>query len=78
MTTYFAPATFTFLRDLQRNNNRDWFLANKTRYEEHVREPFLRLLGDLKRRLHRLRAGRAEEDHVEIARRDGGEVLRQR
>ncbi len=38
----------------------------------------LRLLGDLQRRLHRLRAGRAEEDHVEIAWRDGGEVLGQR
>ncbi|CAM5200189.1 hypothetical protein BTHI11S_02081 [Bosea thiooxidans] len=42
-----------------------------------LRRP-LRLLGHLQRRLHRLRAGGAEEDHVEIARRDGGEVLRQR
>jgi uncharacterized protein (TIGR02453 family) len=46
-TTYFSPATFKFLRDLARNNNRPWFAANKPRYEEVLRQPFLRLITDL-------------------------------
>ena len=35
-------------------------------------------LGHLDRGLHRLRARRAEEDHVEIGRRAQGDVVRQR
>ena len=35
-------------------------------------------LGHLDRGLHRLRARRAQEHHVEVARRAGGQVLRQR
>lgn len=37
----FTKKTFTFLRDLEKNNNRDWFEANKHHYEEFVREPSL-------------------------------------
>jgi uncharacterized protein (TIGR02453 family) len=43
---YFTAATFAFLRDLAANNDRDWFKANKPRYEEHVKEPALRLITD--------------------------------
>jgi uncharacterized protein (TIGR02453 family) len=32
----FKPATIAFLRELKNNNNRDWFNANKTRYEAQV------------------------------------------
>lgn len=32
----FKPETIKFLRELQKNNNRDWFNANKSRYEEQV------------------------------------------
>jgi uncharacterized protein (TIGR02453 family) len=32
--------SFDFLRDLSRNNNRDWFHTNKKRYEQHLKEPF--------------------------------------
>jgi uncharacterized protein (TIGR02453 family) len=32
----FKPETIKFLGDLRRNNNRDWFNDNKTRYEEQV------------------------------------------
>jgi uncharacterized protein (TIGR02453 family) len=35
------PALFDFFRDLKRNNNRDWFQANKERYENDVKEPLL-------------------------------------
>ena len=45
--SYFTPATFRFLRRLERNNNRDWFHAHKDDYERHVREPFLQLIADM-------------------------------
>ena len=45
--TYFSKATFRFLRDLAANNNRTWFAANKSRYEDTLREPFLRLIADM-------------------------------
>ncbi len=35
------------MRGLAANNNRAWFLANKQRYEDTVREPFLRLIADM-------------------------------
>ncbi len=44
---YFNKSTLRFLTDLAANNNREWFAANKARYEADVREPFLRLIGDL-------------------------------
>ena len=47
MAGYFSPATFRFLRALARHNRRAWFDAHRADYERHVREPFLRLLGDL-------------------------------
>ena len=47
MATYFTHATFRFLRSLARHNERAWFHAHRGDYERHVREPFLRLVGDL-------------------------------
>jgi uncharacterized protein (TIGR02453 family) len=38
---YFTPELFTFLRQLKRNNNRDWFNKNKERYIEEVQQPAL-------------------------------------
>ena len=34
---YFSPELFAFLTELRMNNNRQWFLANKDRYEAVVR-----------------------------------------
>ena len=44
---YFTNATFRFQRDLARNNNRTWFAANRQRYEDVLRQPFLRLIADM-------------------------------
>lgn len=44
---YFTAATFKFQRDLAKNNNRTWFAANKKRYEDVLRDPFLRLIADM-------------------------------
>jgi uncharacterized protein (TIGR02453 family) len=43
----FRPESFAFYGELAQNNNRDWWLANKARYETEVREPILALLEEL-------------------------------
>ncbi len=50
----FRPALFAFLRDLERNNNRDWFEANRSRYEEHLLHPAQQFITDFAPRLHRI------------------------
>ena len=45
--TGFPREAFQFFRDLARHNERDWFLANKERYERACREPMKLLLADL-------------------------------
>src|SRR5919202_3583155 len=37
----FGEELFEFLADLQANNDREWFSANRRRYEEHLLEPAL-------------------------------------
>lgn len=45
-STYFTKDTFRFLKELAKNNRRDWFDANRERYDEHVRDPALRFIED--------------------------------
>jgi uncharacterized protein (TIGR02453 family) len=45
-TVHFSPELFDFLRALKRHNERDWFQRNKTRYEQHVRQPLLQFIVD--------------------------------
>lgn len=44
---YFTDDTLAFYSQLQKNNQRDWWEANKARYETSVREPFQALISDL-------------------------------
>lgn len=37
---YFTQDYLEFFKDLSRNNNKEWFHANKKRYEESVKKPF--------------------------------------
>ena len=46
MRDHFSPEVFRFLKELRKNNRRDWFLANRERYESAVREPFLHFISD--------------------------------
>ena len=71
MATYFTPATFRFLRALARHNERAWFQAHRSDYERHVRDPFLRLVGDLQPAL----AGVSTRDRAE-PRPAGGSLFR--
>lgn len=41
-----TPKAFSFLKDLAANNDRDWFHANKQRYEEELRGPALQFIRD--------------------------------
>ena len=56
MTTpaHFTPALFDFLRELRVNNNREWFMANKARYEQDARDPMLRFITDFAERLEKI------------------------
>jgi uncharacterized protein (TIGR02453 family) len=45
-TRSFGPGLFHFLRDLKANNDREWFNANKDRYEKEVRDPALDFVED--------------------------------
>jgi uncharacterized protein (TIGR02453 family) len=47
----FTPELFAFLRELKAHNDREWFNANKGRYERHVKEPALAFVEDLGYRL---------------------------
>lgn len=40
----FEPRTIKFLKQLEKNNNREWFKENKTRYEEDVLDVALRFI----------------------------------
>ena len=47
MARSFGTELFRFLRELEANNNREWFNQNRSRYEEHVREPALQFVADV-------------------------------
>jgi uncharacterized protein (TIGR02453 family) len=67
----FPPELYEFLVDLSLNNRRDWFDANKHRYEAAVREParaFIRAMGE---RLPELSSSFVADD-----RKSGGSLMR--
>lgn len=68
---YFSAAGLRFLRALERNNERGWFHAHREQYEQHIREPFQALLGDLQPALARL----SPHFHADPAR-TGGSLYR--
>ncbi len=39
-----SPELFRFLKELSENNDRQWFQANRDRYQREVREPLLRFI----------------------------------
>ena len=44
---YFTESSMKFLRQLEKNNNRDWFNDHKQEYEDRVRTPALDLIADM-------------------------------
>jgi uncharacterized protein (TIGR02453 family) len=45
----FTSKSLTFLRSIKRNNNREWFHANRDEYEAHVRRPMMAVVEHLDR-----------------------------
>jgi len=67
----FDPDCLKFLRELEANNNRDWFQANKQRYETLVLEPALDFIATMAPHIHKL------SDRFEaIPKRTGGSLMR--
>lgn len=65
------PELFKFFLELRANNNRDWFEANKARYEKEVREPLLQFIVDFGVRLPEI-----SPHFVADARKSGGSLFR--
>ena len=51
---HFSPELFEFLRELEANNNRRWFEANRARYRQVVQEPLLAFIADFSEPLRRI------------------------
>ena len=58
---YFEPDYLDFFKELAANNNKEWFDANRKRYEAVVRDPFKHFVGEL---IHHL-AARDPELNIE-------------
>jgi uncharacterized protein (TIGR02453 family) len=71
MTTKFSPDLFKFLTDLANNNEREWFQANKNRYDGSVKEPALDFIEEFAKPLAKI------SPHFEAnARASGGSLFR--
>ena len=69
--SYFSPAMFAFLREVEANNNRPWWEENKDRYITLIREPAKEFIADFGPRLQ------AISDHfVADTRTNGGSLMR--
>ena len=68
---FITPKLFAFFRDLKKNNTREWFEANKDRYETEVREPLLAFIDAFAEPLYRI------SPHFRAdARKQGGSLFR--
>jgi uncharacterized protein (TIGR02453 family) len=67
----FGPELFAFLRELANHNDREWFNANKDRYENDLLEPALAFIEDFGLRLRDI-----TPHLVADARRQGGSLFR--
>lgn len=70
-SAHFSPKLFQFLKDLRANNEREWFQAQKPRYEEHVKEPMLEFIADFSAPLRKV-----SPHFVADPRPTGGSMLR--
>ena len=67
----FPPQTARFLSELAENNEREWFKANKHRYEAHVLGPALEFINAMEPRLEKI-----SRHFVAIGKRTGGSLMR--
>lgn len=67
---YFTRDLFRFLLDLEGHNDRDWFAANRARYDDHYVAPALRFIADVAPPLSSL------SPHLRAEPRVGGSLFR--
>ncbi len=67
----FPGDLFRFLQDLAKNNNRDWFNANKDRYVESIVEPVQSFINAMRPRLEKI-----SPYYIADSRRNGGSMFR--
>lgn len=67
----FEATTLAFLQELSANNNREWFKANKSRYDEQVLDVALRFIHSMQDPLHEM-----APHFVAQATRIGGSLMR--
>jgi uncharacterized protein (TIGR02453 family) len=68
---YFTAEVFTFLAELEQNNEKAWWEANKQRYIDVIREPAKAFIEDFEPRLHEL-----SPHFVADTRTNGGSLMR--
>lgn len=52
--SYFNPDFLDFFRELSENNNKQWFDANRQRYEKEVKEPFAKFVEEMIYRIQKI------------------------
>lgn len=71
MSVQFEGSLPRFFRDLAKNNDREWFTANKERFETEVQTPLLDFVGAMQPRLMKV-----SKHMVADARKSGGSLTR--
>ena len=65
--TGFPEDSLAFLQQLANNNNKEWFSANKDRYEQQIREPAFAFIDEMGPRLRKI-----SPQFTAIAKKSGG------
>ena len=69
--TGFKPSLMKFLKQLEKNNNRDWFADNKQRYEDLVVEPVMDFIDAMRPRVETI-----SPHFLALRGRTGGSMMR--
>ena len=67
----YPPDTLKFLRALKKNNDRDWFNKNKSRYEDAIVTPSLQFIGDMSEKLPKI-----SPHFLAFPKKSGGSMMR--
>jgi len=68
---YFTTEGMSFLGEIDKNNNRDWFHENKSEYESLVRTPALNFIDDIRNELTHI-----SPHFLALAKKVGGSLMR--
>ena len=68
---YFTESGFAFLKELDNNNEREWFHDNKKRYEDLIRTPALNFIDDMENDLNNI-----SPHFLAVAKKVGGSLMR--